>query len=102
MSNVINPKSQVESTEKAKAPKSNFESLNESSKDGILSWREWVLKLLEMIFLYTTISLLALLVFFKFGGCCQCKCAEIKQKISNSENMPNTNVSSEMKQGVEK
>lgn len=102
MSNVINPKSQVERTEKAKAPKSNLESLNESSKNGILPWREWILKFLEIVLPYATISLLALLVFFKFAGCslkiCTCKCAEVKQEMSNSENTPNTNVPSETKQ----
>ena len=71
-----------------------------SSQDGRnqLNWPTCI----EAIFPYITIIILAFLVFFRFGGCCQCKCAEIKQKISNSENMPNTNVSSEMKQGVEK
>ena len=106
MSNVINPKSQVESTKKAKAPKSNLESLNESSKNGILPWREWILKFLEIVLPYATISLLALLVFFKFAGCslkiCTCKCAEVKQEMSNSENTPNTNVPSETKQESKK
>lgn len=106
MSNVINPKSQVESTEKAKAPKSNLESLNESSKDGILSWDERKLKCLEIVLPYATILLLALLVFFKFAGCslkiCTCKCSEVKQEMSNSGNAPNTNVPSETKQECKK
>lgn len=102
MSNVINPKSQVESTEKAKAPKSNLESLNESSKNGILSRDEWKLKCLEIVLPYLTIFILALLVFFKFAGCsleiCTCKCTRMSQEMSNSENTPNTNVPSETKQ----
>ena len=88
---------QVEDIEKGKTLNVNLEADNKSLQDEVHPWRRWWLKVIEIASPYVTILVLAILVFCKFGGCCQCKCAEVMQKTPNNENTPNTDIPSDAK-----